>query len=356
VGTETRKAFFVYDTSATRPTVVSANVSEGESHPPIVSSGIPHFGRGTRLRVSGTVNDLATDIALGRRNVLITTTPVAVGPTTWLSNGSFGINNVFTKGAPESFIDAEYAIDDTDENPAYGTVQISVTGRNANGSNELTIPMSINVMRGGIPTELSFLEELNVPVYNLGTPVEGKPLFARRLSCDSSEDTPVDTAIFSDWLSTAATPLHEASVVGGRAIRDQNDYTKGFMPAGPDYSVKADQQYITFAINRKAVSQMLVQIRGSYSRMFIKLPGVAAQPLSVNGWMDAMKLYDGIGVPGRDGEDGCALGKAGYGFDQDLRVTFGSESSSNSRDNLILIRFLLTGDNAIQALRFVGVN
>jgi hypothetical protein len=354
-GTASVREFFVYNKDNILPTISNVFVDIAESSVLAFSSGIPHLARGSSLIVGGTVQDLATDITFDRRNIDILTSPVEVGPTTWLSPGSKGLKSGFVKGGTDTFANANYDIADTLNNPAYGSVDLKVVARNPNGSSEFVYPRKINVMRGGVPTGLGPLDENNIPVEQLGDLVEGKPLFGFRVALPNTFAPDGDFLTMPPlWDSTVPIVEHEASVVGGAAVADLVDYSN-YIPPGPNYSAKYGTQYITFALCRSAVSSMIVQVRGSFSNMLVKLPGLTDLPLSVNGWWDASVAYEGAGTPGRGISAGCALGTPAFGFDQDVKVTFGAESSAFSNNNLILVRFVLTGTNKITGLRFSGV-
>ena len=97
--------------------------------------------------------------------------------------------------------------------------------------------------------------------------------------------------------------------------------------------------------------------------MFLKLPGSAIDSAScLNGWIDCSTQYAGSGVPGADagnggnGSNGCA--KTGgdrvvdgttYSSEQ-FTFTLGTESTANSRGNVVLVRIKLESGDSVTAL------
>lgn len=144
----------------------------------------------------------------------------------------------------------------------------------------------------------------------------------------------------------------EAPIVGGRATADRTDYSTGHIPVGPDFTGKPACQYITFKIKR-ITNRLKLHIDGTYTGLFVKLPGIPqAMPTAVNGWWNGMKQADNAPLdwPGHsNNNDGCLLTKN----EEAVEFTFGNVSSASSTDNVILIRFILEGDDVIRNIRIV---
>ena len=100
----------------------------------------------------------------------------------------------------------------------------------------------------------------------------------------------------------------------------------------------------------------MVEISG----LWIAAPGTSIDSTSgLNGWLSASDKYEGIGVPGSgtggNGSDGCAI------MDSDMiatdtslsggyTMTLGGENTSNSTDNIILVRIALEAGQSISSL------
>src|SRR5690606_9837957 len=112
---------------------------------------------------------------------------------------------------------------------------------------------------------------------------------------------------------------------------------------GPDLSVGRDgAQYATFRFNRTALSQFKINVTGAYAGCWIKLPGVsdnAGIAPNGGGWWNGFAPYDGAGVPGEAGDAiaGCAAGTVMSGNSGTFTMTFGTQSSTNSTGNAILV-------------------
>lgn len=208
---------------------------------------------------------------------------------------------------------------------------------------------TILVKRGAAGAKL---DEMSVPVSGLGTLPNNNN--AVRVGLGAG-DTPAGAA--QAWVQAAALSTHEAAVVAGVAAHNKTDYSVGYLPVGPNLSVGRDgAQYLTFAFQRTARSAFKINVTGTYTRCWIKLPGVSdnagISPNAPNGWWDGFLPYDGAGVPGEAGDPlaGCAAGVVMTGASGSFPITFGTQSSTNATDNVILVRFKLAPGQQITAL------
>ena len=71
---------------------------------------------------------------------------------------------------------------------------------------------------------------------------------------------------------------------------------------------------------------------------------------NTNGWADMFAAYGGSGVP-RNASPGCAFAGNMTGSSGSFTCVFGTESSSNG-NNKILIRFKLTSGQSISTISF----
>jgi hypothetical protein len=204
------------------------------------------------------------------------------------------------------------------------------------------------------PTYALTIDETKLYIDNVGIGT-GNP---KRLHTVDA-DTPLDisfvvfnseTSVLNDW---------DATVVGGILSHDVTDYSVGYYPVGPNLNTieRSTTQYIQFGFNRSTVSKFGISWSGKVSGCWIKLPGSNIDNTSdINGWLDTTSAYEGSGIPGSNtanggnGSNGCALGgtlPTGIQVTNEVtNITFGTESSSNANDYLIVIRFKLEpGDN-----------
>ncbi len=147
--------------------------------------------------------------------------------------------------------------------------------------------------------------------------------------------------------------LWDAPIVGGVARVDQTNYSVGYHPVGPDFSGKPTTQYVSFKL-QSISNRIKLAVRGTYTGLFIKLPGITNEmPNAVNGWWDATKQADHapLNWPGHaNASDGCLINAEENG---ELDITFGNISSADSTDNMILVRFVLTGTDEISGIRLI---
>lgn len=348
-------AFFVYDVSTVVPSASTINVgiTNPLNLPYEYSSGIPHLVRGMALTVGvQDITNIATELCLANKHVIAETVP-SVSTISFTTLGQNGIPAAPTK-ATNYTAALTIPIDDPDGLASYATSDVKVTLNNPNGSFSLNANKKINVMRSGTIGQ-SPIDEMNILIEDLGNEISGKPLACQRVRL-GDVDLPISSpTLLWDSSASTATYLNEASVVGGAIVASKENYSgANILPSGPDYSSKSDIQWVTFCVWRNAVSGMNIHVDGSYSGLFVTLPGISNLPFTINGWWDASKLYSGVGTPGREQNDGCAVGLASTGRSQDLEVTFGQENSTDYQGK-ILIRFKLGPNDKITGLKFTGV-
>lgn len=351
----TNTAVFVYDTVNSVPSVNGLSVLEGDVGPLVYSSGIPHYGSGATLMVGGTVDFLSGLTYLSSGVIQISTSP-AVGPTVSIDPGdqTAGLPDILPIDMhPHVFAGLAYRV----AGNIHTTTQLQVRGRNPAGDGPpQPFPRRISIMSG---TAQSALAEMSVPVVNMGTLPNGDNA-GRVLMGNGNTPTDDKTALLApDWDSTQPLQLWEAAVRGGVLRHDTTNYFDGtWMPDGPDLGLdRAGPQYVTFMFRRRAVSQFAIEIAGSYSGCWVKLPGLAGLLNSEGGWWDMTKLYGGAGIPDTSGNPstGCAVGTVMNRSGGTFRCTFGTASSTASANNIILVRFRLETGQAVTALSFRGV-
>ena len=140
--------------------------------------------------------------------------------------------------------------------------------------------------------------------------------------------------------------LWDAPIVGGKATANTKNYATGYIPVGPNFSSKPTTQYLSYKI-QKVTNRLKLEITGTYTGVYVALPGIENDmPNAINGWWDGTKQADHAPLvwPGHSSaSDGCLMSSIG-----DVReFTFGNISSAASTENIILIRFVLTGSDEI---------
>ena len=157
------------------------------------------------------------------------------------------------------------------------------------------------------------------------------------------------------------------------------DLSTGYLPVGPDLATgRSGLQYFTFAFRRATMANFDIRLTTTtgVAGMWIAAPGTTidtggfSSPTpgypgptsSLNGWLSCSLQYNGSGVPGADtgsggnGSNGVALtgadvvplnsAIANVGY----TMTLGSQNSSNSTGNNILVRIALNTNQTITAL------
>lgn len=210
-----------------------------------------------------------------------------------------------------------------------------------------TIPQFINIM--GTTSRTDVIDEDNILVQTLGSGSGN----ARRVNAGSTGDNPVP--VYTSWVDSNPVATYEATVIGGDLKHDQTNYSTGYLPVGPNYSVgRSGSQYFQLEMIRSNVSEFLIVINGTYSGCWVCMPDNPAWTSSLsgtNGWADMFQTYRGSGIP-NSSLPGCSFAGEMNGNSGSFTCVFGTESSSNDANNRILVRFKLNSGNQINTLSF----
>lgn len=365
-GGQTSEVFFVRDDLSATPTVSNVVVAEVALGTPRRSSGIPHYSTGGKLRVTSSMNNLSGQTYYGGSDPLV----VSSAGATVISSQAFNFSalGVTTPVAVNTLVATPLQPVEVDVNGnVHGFGWVTVQGKNVNGGGANAIevagvapttqysPFQINqtkilVMRGAAGAKV---DETSIPVTGLGSLPNALP--ATRVKLASTEDRPAGNV--AAWDSNELLAVNDASVVAGVVLHDQTDYSKSFLPVGPNYSVgRSGAQYLTFEFARSSVSTFKINVTGTYAGCWVRLPGVtdnaSISPNATGGWLDASKAYDGAGVPGEAGDTaaGCAQGAVMNGTSGSYTITFGPQTSTNALGNKIQVRIRLNAGQSITAL------
>ena len=177
-----------------------------------------------------------------------------------------------------------------------------------------------------------------------------------RVNAGSTGDNP--TAVYTSWGGGSAGSIadYEATVRGGGLRHDQVNYSTGYLPVGPNYSVgRTGAQYYQVLLEQQYISSFKIVVTGSYAGCWVCMPDNSAWNTSLsgkNGWADMFTAYRGAGVP-TTAEPGCAVGTVMSGSSGTFTCTFGTESTSNaSSPYRILIRWRLDAGDSITAMSY----
>ena len=347
----TNDVYFVRDNITANPAVTGLTVTESTQGTLAYSSGIPHYGTGGALNVTFSASNLAgetyksgTILSVSASNSILTTNNY--------SAGQAGLPSILNRQTT-SFTTNNLSIS-VDGTNVHNSGVLTASASNPNGTGTANDTTTILVKRG---TSGSRIDEMSIPV---SVAVNGGPTGNGSRVVQSIGDFPstdVTGLTSGDWVSSNTPATHEAAVVGGLIKHDIVNYTTGYLPAGPNRVMYDSNQYITFMFRRTAVSKFDISVTGSYDQMWVKLPGLSETYTSTqNGWYSMKTLYGGAGIPGNqggaNGSLGCALGAVASGSGS-WTATFGTLSSTNSANNIILVRFKLSAGQSITALSFV---
>ena len=354
----TNEVYFVVDDVTASPTIASGTISGDSAGSSAYSSGIEHFASGGTVTISNlTMTNLAGETYYNGNPISISGSDSIISSQS-KSYTNVGVSTPITRQTTSAQSLSAQTVNINGSN-RHTSGTLTVTGTNVNGSGSQSISGTILLKAG--TARSSDVDEQNISIpsgatggnrVDLGssatgdTPLGAGNLPSSSLTWDSTQDL------------TASGYAHEAGVVGGILSSDQTDYTSGYWPDGNaiDYSGKDATQYMTFYWAKSAVSTFSISITGSYSGLFIGLPGVSdsnsTSPNATGGaWYDAFTLYDGSGNPGGTGNGaGCGNGAVASGSSGSVSITLGTESTTNATNNVVLIRVKLGSSDSISAI------
>lgn len=342
----TNITYFVRDDLVTNPTVSAVDAIAGSTVNTTSSSSIPHYSTGTTLAVDATLTNLAGQTYLSSNIAHIQST-TSFGSIVQINPGQFGIPSIINANqTPVSLSSAIFTISGN----IHTSGKVSVGAKNCFGDSAIISGgPTILVMSGNYS-----LTDLSVPVTGLGSsPVSTNA--GRIKSANGDNPSDVISLTNPDWVSTDGLMDWDAAISGGVLKNDVTNYSIGYLPIGPNLNIagRVGAQYITYMFRRSSISQFKINITGGYAGLWVKLPGLTGLNNTVNGWWTMNELYAGSGVPGSGSNGaGCAVGTIASGSSGSYTATFGTQSSTNSTNNIILVRIRLNAGQQITSLSF----
>jgi hypothetical protein len=355
---DTNIVYFVVDDLTGSPTLASGTITGDTNGTTAYSSGIEHFGTSGAVAIGNlTMTNLAGETYRNGNPISVSGSDSIIS-TQSKSYSDVGVSTPITRQTTSAQSLSSLTVNINGSN-RHTSGSLTVTGTNVNGSGSQSISGTILLKAG--TARSSDVDEQNISIpsgatggnrVDLGssatgdTPLGAGNLPSSSLTWDSTQDL------------TASGYAHEAGIVAGILSSDQTDYTSGYWPNenAIDYSGKDATQYMTFYFAKSAVSTFSISITGSYSGLYIGLPGVSdsnsKSPNATGGaWYNAFALYDGSGNPGGVGNGaGCGNGAVASGSSGSVAITLGTESTTNATNNVVLVRVKLGSSNSISAI------
>lgn len=358
----TNTAVWYYDASSPGTPQISNTVFAVDNEDLNYSSSVPHYTSNTTWNISFDVNRLSGDMYPTSDTFVTGSAGGAFSAPTSVTYSSASITTPLARNLYVSSGSATVTTSvtvRTGHGSSSASPSVNVTNSYATGSGSLDPSATVLYMTG---SSTSVVDEDNILVNSVG----GGSGNAIRVSGTGTGDTPdLSGATIAAWDGENTTlETYEGTVVAGVASHDTTDYSTGYLPIGPDLSSgRTGTQYITFRFARTTVSKFDIQFSGKVSGCQVAMPGSELDNTSsANGWIDPTLEYAGSGVPG-DVDTGSNSGDLGCGLsgtlttgstvtNESTTVTFGTESSTNSTNNYIYVRFKLESGDSITSLQF----
>jgi hypothetical protein len=336
----------------TKPAISAGSVVQGAAGTLAYSSSVPHYNTGGSLTVGFTASNISGE-TYSSGNILTVGSTTGIFSSVGYAAGSGGLANPIARQTA-TFTASGLTIPVNGTN-VFTSGQVNAFGTNPNGAGTtVAFGPNVLVMNG---TQAGKMYEMNVPVTI--TANGGPSANATRVTMTNGNNPSDDKSALTtgDWNSASALNAWDATVVAGILQNDKTDYT-AYLPAGPNLTSQNATQYVTFFFRRTAVSKFDINVTGSYAGMWVKAVGLTEQyTTSANGWYSMGTSYAGSGFPGdksgANGSLGCALGGTASGSGS-FTCTFGTLSSTNATNNIIMVRFALTAGQSITALSFIN--
>ena len=347
----TPDVYFVRDNITTAPVVSSGTVAQNAAGTLAYSSSVPHYNTGASLVASFNATNIAGETYSSGNILSFSPSAGGIFGTQGFAAGAGGLSNPVARQTT-TFAATNLPINLNATN-VFASGRVIGSATNPSGTGTSTFGPTILVMNG---TAGSGVYELNIPVTiaaNGGPSSNG----ARITMSTGNNPSDVVTLTSNTWTSSSSINAWDATVVAGVLQNDVNNYST-FLPAGPNLSSHNATQYVTLMFQRTAVSKFNIAVTGTYAGMWVQMPGLTTQyTATANGWYNMFAPYNGSGKPGdtngANGSLGCALAGNATGSSGSFTCTFGTLSSTNSANNIVLVRFALTAGQTISALSFI---
>ena len=353
VAGNTNDAYIVCDNLTATPVISAGSVVQGTAGTFAYSSSVPHYGTGGVLTVGYTASNIAGE-TYSSGNILTVSGSNGILSSVGYAAGAGGLSNPIARQTT-TFTASGLSIPVNGSN-VFASGQISGAATNPNGTGTLAFGPTILVQTGSSASGKIY--ELNVPVTIAAN--GGPSSNATRITTADGDNPSVAsvTTTSNTWTSSAAIQTWDATVVAGVLKNDVTNYSTGYLPVGPNLSGQEATQYATFMFQRTAMSKFNIAVTGTYSGMWVNMPGYTSEYTSTaNGWYNMFVSYSGSGQPGdtngANGSLGCALAGNATGSSGSFTCTFGTLSSTNSASNIVLVRIALTAGQSITALSFI---
>ena len=354
VSGNTNEFYMLRDNVTTVP-VIGGSISFTEVGTPTYaySSNVPHYGDTTAsLTISGvTQTNIAGETYLNGNPFTIAGTNSIIS-TQAKTYANVGITTPVARQtvSATTLSNMTVSIDGTNQ---HGSGTIQGFGSNVNGSStQANLLGTVILVKRGTASAAK-VDEMSIPVSNLGSSPNTNN--AVRRGGFANADQP---AVSGDatWVQNASIQTYDAVVAAGALTHNQINYSTGFLPVGPNYSTgRSAAQYFTCKFQRTSRSLFTITVTGTYSACYVALPGVSTVS-STTGWWNMGVAFSGSGYPGDstggNGSNGCASGTVMSGSSGTFTCTFGTQSSTNSTGNDIIVRFKLVAGQSITALSF----
>ena len=365
---------YVYDNLTSAPTV---NVSGASITEKTVSynyiSGIPYYNSDDVLTVSGvTVQNITGQTYYNQSNPFRITASNFGGSTgTGVAAQSYDYSVALSASDRDGNIPVANLtsanIEDLDVNISTGDriVRLNFNATTVNGTDsEQVSDTRIQIFNGNDvinETAIPVADDLGINYATDGVRITG---FSGATPTFSPTTDYYDDNAWSEPATVAGTD--EAIVRYGSLQHFNEDLSSDYLPVGPDLETgRLGTQFFRLAFKRAAVSNIRVRLSGKISGFYVALPGTAIDSAStLNGWLTASVQYAGSGVPGADtgnggnGSNGCAFTGADRILDgvtynnQTFDLTFGTESTTNSFQNQVLVAIALNSDDSLTSISF----
>lgn len=332
------------------------------------SSTIPHFNSSTTFKFRGNVNNLSGD--LYNNSPFTASAGGAFATPTTPTYASFILptittplaHNYLTAGSGQAYFETPVSIT-TGFGSSNSGPTITFNNTYATGSSGAVTTGGSVLYKTGTSTQI---EETSIPVS--GSLGSGYATNAARIANPDSgtaADNPTYTGTEATFNSqTGPFYITDATVTGAVLKFDQNNYSTGWLPVGPNLSGQSSTQYFTFKFQRSTVSKFDIQLTTGSTGIagcWVALPGVtdASYASPTKGWLNMNAAYAGSGAPGTgtggNGSAGCAL-SGNMPLNSQISgtaytCTFGTLSSTNSTSNEIYVRIKLTSGQTVTAIQ-----